>query len=146
MRRPTLFALLLLLPVATATVSAAEQELYRMEKSEKGFVRMNTQTGEMSICEERAGQLVCKLAADERAAFQDDIDRLEQTVEVLDERVAKLETSLAARLEGSLPTEEEFKKSMSYVEQFFRGFIGIVKELETENSPKDPASPGPQKT
>ena len=38
---------------------------------------MDTQTGEMSICEERSGQLVCKLAADERSAFQDDVDRLE---------------------------------------------------------------------
>ena len=47
-----------------------------------GYVRMDTQTGEMSICEEKSGQLVCKMAADERTAFQDEIDRLQTELKV----------------------------------------------------------------
>ena len=43
------------------------------------------------------GQLVCKLAADERAAFQDEIDGCEARVKALDDRVVKLENSLAAQ-------------------------------------------------
>ena len=53
-----------------------------------------------------------------------------------------LENSLAAKFERSLPTEEEFEKTMSYMERFFRGFIGIVKELDEDNSGKNPAGPG----
>ena len=60
-----------------AVACADETDRYRLEKSDNGYVRMDTQTGEMSICEERSGQLVCKLAADERAAFEDEIDRLQ---------------------------------------------------------------------
>ena len=67
-------------------------------------------------------------------------------MKALDERIVKLENSLAARFENSLPTEEEFEKTMSYMERFFRGFIGIVKELEEDNSGKNPAGPGQQKT
>ena len=78
--------------VSLVAVSAFSQETdrYRLEKSPNGYVRMDTQTGAMSICEERSGQLVCKMAADERAAFQDEVDRLQSSVKALDERVVKL--------------------------------------------------------
>lgn len=124
---------------------AADENRYTMEKSPSGYVRMDTQTGEMSICEERSGQLVCKLAADERSAFQGDVDRLQGTLAALEARIEALENSLTARLENSLPTEEEFEKTMSYMERFFRGFIGIVKGLEDEDAAPD-AAPLPQKT
>ena len=115
---------------------------------------MDTKTGEMSICEEKWGELVCKMAADERTAVQDEIERLQAdlkvfeervaTVKALEDRVAKLENSLTAKIERTLPTEEEFNKTMSYMERFFRGFIGIVRDLEGENA--NPATPGADKT
>jgi tetrahydromethanopterin S-methyltransferase subunit B len=124
----------------------AEAERYRLEKSATGYVRMDTQSGEMSICEERAGQLVCRVAADERSAFQSDVERLEARVKSLEGRVERLENSLAARLESSLPSEEDFEKTMSYMERFFRGFLGIVREFEEERPGTDPGSPGGQRT
>lgn len=87
----------------------------------------------MSICEERTGQLVCKMAADERAAYQDEIDRLDNSVKALDARVAKLENSLSARLESQLPSEEDFNRTMGYMERFFRTFKDIVKDMDKED-------------
>lgn len=138
----------LIVPIALAGLLAApalaeDAGRYRLEKTNDGYVRMDTQTGAMSICNERDGQLVCRVAADERTAFQDDIDRLQGSVKALEERVAKLENSLAARLESKLPTEEEFNKTMSYMERFVRGFMGIVKDMDKDN---DPAKPNLQKT
>jgi flagellar motility protein MotE (MotC chaperone) len=139
-----------LIPAALVSLVAAsafseETERYRLEKSATGYVRMDTQTGGMSICEERSGQLVCKMAADERAAFQDEIDRLQNSVKALDQRVVKLENSLAARFESTLPSEEDFNRTMSYMERFLRSFIGIVKDME-KDSGEDAAKPNPQKT
>lgn len=127
------------LPVLAAA-HAEEAERYRLEKSDTGYVRMDTKTGEMSICEERAGQLVCKLAADERSAFQDEVDRLRADLKSLEERIAKLE-------KPGLPllTDEEFDRTMSYMEKFVRGFMGIVKDLEKDNGIGSP-EPVPQKT
>ena len=121
--------------VSLVAVSAFSQETdrYRLEKSPNGYVRMDTQTGAMSICEERSGQLVCKMAADERAAFQDEVDRLQSSVKALDERVVKLENSLSARFESTLPSEEDFNKTMSYMERFLRGFMGIVKDMDKDD-------------
>lgn len=129
----------LALPLAAAAAQAENAERYRLEKTETGFVRMDTQTGAMSTCTEKGGQLICRMAADERTAFQDEIDRLQDRVKGLDERVAKLENSLSQRLESSLPSEEDFDRTMSYMERFFRRFMDIVRDL-------DRPEPTPQKT
>ena len=144
MRLRSLVVPALLVLAAAATAQSEETDRYRLEKSANGYVRMDTQTGAMSICEEKTGQLVCRMAADERAAFQDEIDRLQGSVKALDDRVAKLENSLSARLESSLPSEEDFNKTMSYMERFLRGFMDIVKDMEKDEG--GDAKPAPQKT
>ncbi|TJX47937.1 MAG: hypothetical protein E5W21_20665 [Mesorhizobium sp.] len=140
----------ILIPAALVSLVAAsayseETDRYRLEKSATGYIRMDTQTGAMSICEERSGQLVCKMAADERAAYQDEVDKLQTSVKALDERVAKLENSLSARLESQLPSEEDFNKTLGYMEQFFRTFKDIVKDMDKENG-DDGARLNQQKT
>ena len=152
--RPIALTFIVLLVPLLSGASAAETDRYRLEKTPNGYVRMDTQTGQMSICEEKWGELVCRMAADERTAVQDEIERLQTelkalndrlgTVKALEDRVARLENSMAARIEKSLPTEEDFNKTMSYMERFFRSFMGIVKDFENENS--SPAEPGTDRT
>jgi hypothetical protein len=153
MRPIALISLLLFMPLI-CSASAAEPDRYRLEKTPTGYVRMDTATGEMSVCQEKWGELVCKMAADERTAVQDEIERLQgdikalqdrlATVKALEERVKTLENSLTAKLENSLPTEEDFNKTMSYMERFFRNFMDIVRDFESEDT--KPAEPGSDKT
>ena len=143
MRLNAILAAPLLIVLASAGAQA-EEDRYVLERSGDGFVRMDRQTGEMSTCTQQGEALVCKLAADERTAYQDEIDRLAKALTTLDERVAKLENSLSARLESKLPTEEDFDKTLSYMERFLRSFMGIVKDMEEENGTGGPAVP--QKT
>ena len=139
----------LVVPAALACLTAASAQAeeagrYRLEKSADGYVRMDTQTGAMSKCQEQSGQLVCRMAADERTAFQDQVDDLQESVKALDARVARLENSLSARVESKLPSEEEFNRTMGYMERFVRGFMGIVKDMNKDEA--DAAKPLPQKT
>ncbi|MEP9386085.1 hypothetical protein [Mesorhizobium sp. KR9-304] len=153
MSRIAIISPLLLLSLLTGA-SATEPDRYRLEKTPNGYVRMDTRTGEMSVCQEKWGELVCKMAADERTAVQDEIERLQNDIKaledrlagvnVLEDRVAALENSLTAKIEKTLPTEEDFNKTMSYMERFFRSFMGIVRDFENENS--KPAEPGADKT
>ena len=114
-----------------ASPAMAETGRYVMEETENGYVRMDTATGEMSICSERNGQLVCKLAADERAAFQETLDRLEERVARLEER---LDRGLAERV---LPSDEEVERGLDNMEKFFRRFFGIVEEFEKDGDIPD---------
>ncbi|QPC86754.1 hypothetical protein GA830_08405 [Mesorhizobium sp. NBSH29] len=120
---------------------AQEVDRYTMEKSATGFVRMDRKTGAMSICEERAGQLVCKVAADERTALNDEIERLLDRLTALETRVAAMEKTAP----DALPSEESFEKSLSYMEKFFRRFMGIVKDLDQDWRKIEPEAL-PQKT
>jgi hypothetical protein len=112
---------------------AEEVERYRLEKTGTGYVRMDTATGEMSLCEERSGQLVCKISVDERAAFQDEIDRLQTRLEGVEARIVKLEERPSIP-EALLPSEEQFDQTLDLMEKFFRRFIGIVKEVDPERT------------
>ena len=134
-----LFAILvstLALNGIAAVASAEETDRYRLEKTDTGYIRMDTATGEMSICEERSGQLVCKLAADERAAFQSDIDRLQAKLNDVEGRVAKLEARPSIP-ETLLPSDEQVDKGIDIMEKFFRSFMGIVKELDKDGARPD---------
>ncbi|MCI5078238.1 hypothetical protein [Oricola sp.] len=124
------------LAIAASAVqpAAADAGRYVMETTEDGYVRMDTATGEMSICAEKNGQLICKLAADERAAFQDALDRLE-------ERVSRLEDKAARSL--AVPSEEEFDRGLDNMEQFFRRFLGIVEEFDRKREDEPAGSEEP---
>lgn len=99
---------------------------YSMQKSETGIARLDTQTGEVSLCQEKDAQLVCRTAADERAAFEQEIDLLTKRVEAL-EKAVKSGESVAKR---DLPTDEEIDRTMGIMERMMRKFMEIVKDIE----------------
>ncbi len=124
---------------------AQETTTYTLEKTDDGYVRMNNKTGEMSICQEKAGQLICKLAAEERTAYEEDIADLKTRVTKLEETVASM-GKIPPVVRDALPSDEEFEKGLSYMEKFMRRFMGIAKEFDNDNSGTKPEQPTPQKT
>ncbi|MET0940585.1 MAG: hypothetical protein ABWY13_04400 [Mesorhizobium sp.] len=132
MQLQAIVASAVLLSVLPLSAGAQEADRYTLEQSADGYVRMDRRTGEMSICEERSGQLVCRLAADERSAFQDEVDRLADRVSNLEKRIAELEASGRPNTQSVLPTEEDIEKSLGYMERFFRRFMDIVKDFDKD--------------
>lgn len=121
---------------AVAPAHAEQADRYRLERTDKGFVRMDTLTGAMSLCEERSGELACKPAADERSADAGKLPELTRRIEALEGRLAALEGKPPA---AALPSEEEFEKTMSLMERFLRRFWGVAKDLERESGPNGQA-------
>jgi hypothetical protein len=111
---------------------------YALEKTAGGYVRMDKTTGEMSICKEADGQLICRIAADERSASEDTLAGLTKRVEALEQKMLTM-SGASPKSQNALPSEEEFDKTLSMMERFMRRFMGVVKEFEDE-----PAQP--QKT
>ena len=117
MRAAPALAAILLLP----SVALAEDGRYQLERTDNGYARIDTRTGEVSTCTESGEQLVCRMAADERSALMDHIDDLET-------RIAKLEEG------GGLPTDAEIDRAIGMMERFMRGFVGVVRELDDPRS------------
>jgi hypothetical protein len=120
-----------LLPFA-ATAAEPDASRFQLERSGDHFVRLDRQTGAMSICQDKDGALVCRMAADERAAYEDELDRLSK-------RVTALEQNTAQR---ALPSDAEVDRSISIMERMMKSFMGMVKEFQAEEN----ANPLPQKT
>ncbi len=116
----------LILATIGAPAAWANDGRFIMERAEGGFVRLDTQSGEMSLCRMQEEQIVCRLAADERRVFEDEITLLE-------ERIDRLEEALATEgrtLDNGLPTEDEIDRTMGIMENMMRRFLGVIEEFE----------------
>ncbi len=116
---------------------------YSMQKTDSGIARLDTETGEVSLCQEKDGQMVCRMAADERTAFELELDLLTKRVETLEKAVENGPLTVKPRL----PTKEEIDQTMSVMERMMRNFMGIVKDLEGQgDAPAGKPGVEPQKT
>lgn len=116
---------------------------YSMEKTDAGIIRLDTQTGEVSVCKETAGQVSCRMAADERAAFELELDLLTKRIETLEKAVES--GALASR--PALPSNDEIDQALSIMERMMQKFYGIVKDLEGKDAaPSEETETLPQKT
>ncbi|MGB3500208.1 MAG: hypothetical protein WBA44_01185 [Mesorhizobium sp.] len=132
-------AMIILAAGAGHSALAQESDRYSIERTDTGYVRMDRQTGEMSICNETRGELVCRLAADDRDAYEGEIDRLAGRLDAVEKRLAALEQSPPSA--GELPSDETVDRSISIMERFFRSFFGIMRDLEKEQGQETPATP-----
>lgn len=126
--------------VMTAVPAMAQEDVerYQLQRTPDGYVRLDTTSGSMSLCQEKGGQLVCRMATEERTAYEGDLDRLQDRIDALEARMSAVESGRPA---AELPNEQEFEQTLGYMERFFRSFMGIVKDFEQENPKTAPTIP-----
>ncbi|MEX0956994.1 MAG: hypothetical protein WDZ83_17495 [Rhizobiaceae bacterium] len=139
-----LFLAPLIFAAVPSAAHAQESERYRLERTEDGFVRMDMETGGMSLCHERNGELVCRDATDNESAVGAGANALSERIDALERRIAALEGLPPGEGANALPSEEEFEQTMSLMERFLRRFMGIVKDLDGDM--KQEGEPAPDRT
>ncbi len=133
---------------AAGVASQERQGRYLMNPVENGFVRLDTETGAMSVCTQRNGRWVCELMGDEAKALQDEVERLRAEVKRLKDQAALAQPTPGdappAERPGKtfeLPTEEEVDKALDYFENIFRKFRERIEKFERDErgaeKPKD---------
>jgi hypothetical protein len=144
MKRTLIVLGLSICTLGAATAAEIEQR-FSIARTADGYIRTDIATGETSICNEKDGQLICRLAADDRQAYDTDIASLQSKIDSLEKRISALEKGgpLNPSVGTSPETDAEFQTSMNRMEQFFRRFMGIVKEFQQFG---DETPAGPNKT
>ena len=118
--------------IAPLAANAAEQDAarFQLERSGDHFVRLDRQTGAMSLCVEQDGNLVCRMAADERAAYETALDRLTERVEALEKTMAA--DGAAGAAAPQTPTDAQVDRTIGIMEKMMRSFMGIVRQFQEE--------------
>ncbi len=134
----------LLLTSIIATPMAAEvrqveaNARFSIIETADGFLRLDQKNGNISICKAENGQMICKLGADERRAYEHEIDSINQRLDKMSVRLNALEAQTGGT--GSLPNsaqkkstrEEEFERALKFADRAFRQFFGMIQELKKE--------------
>jgi hypothetical protein len=110
----------------------SENGRYSMSPVADGVLRLDTRTGQVSLCRQKSDSWICEATADDRAAYEKEIARLQA-------KVASLEAELKRQPGGGelkLPSDAEVDRVMKFFETVFRRFIGMIEGLQRENEQK----------
>lgn len=136
---------LLISVVALAVLAGAAPEIeerggrFVMTPVEGGFLRMDSHTGAVSMCQRTSGKWACEAVADDRRALESELERLGAENRELSSTVRRLEEMLAqpdSRAEKGprlqLPSEEEVDQALGYMQRLMRKFRDKMRELESD--------------
>lgn len=121
---------------ATLATGAGAQEMkqsgrYSMAPTDGGFLRLDTQTGQVAFCTKRADQWACNPVEDNRNATAKEIDRLAQENKDLKTELAelrKLELKTEPKKSVELPTEEEVDRAVGIMKKIIKEFKNIMED------------------
>jgi len=131
-------ALVLFTPLGLSAEEKAGR--YTMSPAEGGgFARLDTESGQMSLCQRREGDWSCRDMVDPGRGLDAEIDRLRDENRRLKAELRQKEEMVPGGpgQSGSgsgfkLPTEKEVDAAMDYAQRMLRKFRDRLKDLEGE--------------
>jgi hypothetical protein len=144
--RIMLIAAALALTVSAAgaqTTPDSENGRFTFNPVPDGLMRLDTRTGQVSLCNKRTAGWACQTVPDERAALETEIGRLQNDN-------AKLKKEMIARgvplpggimtdpssgrpqIELKLPSDAEIDRLMTFMEKVWRRLIDMVQGMQKD--------------
>jgi len=118
-------------PAAPAEPGDSANGRFAMTPVADGFLRLDTRTGQTSLCTVSSGQVQCRAGADERAALQAEIDRLAKENAGL--KVAAPSTPQTAQDEE----DRRFDRALDRAERFMRRMLQLFRESGDKPPPSN---------
>lgn len=127
-------------------VEGTQANRYTLERVDDNFVRLDKQTGQMSICKFSNENLICRIAADDRDALINEISNLQNRIDNLDKKLKATfddGTNLRER-QNAIPKNQEelsqnekileknFESALKYSNKIMRRFFDVMKELRLD--------------
>jgi hypothetical protein len=117
---------------------------YTLNKVTDGFVRLDTQTGEVALCSQRTVGWACLVAPEDRAAFESDIARLRGENAALKQallsRGLPLPSGATPERAGThdnditirLPDNADIDRAVAYVGRLWNRFVDAVNRAQKQ--------------
>ena len=116
-----------------------------MTPVEGGYLRMDSHTGAVSMCQRISGKWACEAVVDDRRGLETELERLAAENRELSLTIKRLEEMLLpadgkGRADKGpafrIPSEEEVDRAMGYVQRLLRKFKEQMRELEKDDGRK----------
>jgi hypothetical protein len=117
---------------------------YMLSQVPDGFVRLDTRTGEVALCSQRAVGWACQTAPEDRAAYEGEIARLRSENAALKEDILSHGLPLPAGMTADapgihdnditirLPDNAEISRAMAYVGNIWQRFVDAVARAQKQ--------------
>jgi hypothetical protein len=110
--------------------AAAQEGRYQLKEAGAGrFVRLDSQTGTVSVCSQQGETWTCKAMSDDRAELRDEIARLRDENRALTERLDTM-VNKAPKTALELPSEADLDRIVALFEKYFERFLAFIQKLE----------------
>ena len=150
MTRNMLFASVLMAAGLTGASAQTVEPGFTVQPVEGGLMKLDTRSGVMSFCSNRAGAWACEMVPEDRAAFEAEIARLHDRIASLEKRGATGVPDIMAPPAARPPTpnpapspdagksttpedvQGKMDQAMDMAEQVIRRFFRMVERLRNE--------------
>jgi hypothetical protein len=117
---------------------------YTLNKVADGFVRLDTRTGEVAMCSQRAVGWACQTAPEDRSTYESEISRLRSENAALKQallsRGLPLPPAVSPEQSGGhdnditirLPSNAEIDRAVSYVGQIWQRFVEAFNRAQKQ--------------
>jgi hypothetical protein len=136
------FALIALAAQAQSTPPETEDSRYLFNRVQDGFVRLDTRTGQVSLCSKRAVGWACQAVPEERAALESEIVRLQSQNATLKKELlargldlpggVKADPPAAGDRELRLPSDADLDRVMAFFEKAWRRLVEMMVNLQKD--------------
>ncbi len=141
-----LAAVLVAMAIAHAEAASPDPEngRYTFKDVADGILRLDSRSGQVSLCSKRGAGWVCQAVPDERSALDSEIARLERENAALKQRLSGSEPRKPLDRDLALPSDAEIDRMMSVVERMWRRLVDMVQGMQKEQieKRKDPDRKG----
>jgi hypothetical protein len=131
---------------ATPPVNETDDGRYIYNRVQDGFVRLDTRTGQVSLCGRRNIGWTCEAIPEERAALESEIARLQSDNATLKKELLSRGLPLPGTLkpdaqppvaknrepELKLPNSADIERMMSFVENVWRRMVEMIKNVQKD--------------
>jgi hypothetical protein len=105
-----------------------------------GLLRLDTRTGQVSLCSKGAVGWACQLVPDERAALESELARLQNENGALKKEMIARAVPLPGvskpepkpQLELKLPSDADVDRLMTFIERIWRRLLDMVQNVQKE--------------
>jgi len=136
-------ALLALAPAAHAQTASPDSEngRFTFNQVQDGLLRLDTRTGQVSLCSRRPAGWSCHPVPDERSALEGEIARLQNENAALKKEMIARAVPLPGttkpdagkpQIELKLPNEADLDRLMTFMERIWRRLIEMVQNVQRD--------------